>query len=785
VKDLTACFIAIIETLHEVRLFGDAFDECTDWNNLWHFSSQLAKARSTALHFLFTSRPERHIRDAVNSLDIPTVDLTCPEMNLDIKNFVIEKLDDPRFTRISVDGKELVKESLISRAGGMCVPPSIPVQFVLPLVRFRWVALQLLAVSKCRSKNALHRILFSLPSTLDDTYARILDRIDDIDRCRVLCILQFICFSARPIRMEEAAMLWLVGDNTGGPTCVDDVPFDSEDIFDFFGGLVSIERRLDAWNDPMWSFLSDEVRERLSVVQLAHFSVEEYLFSSRAGYWTLTGEASHLSIIQCSIAYYLHAVAVDGMSPCPPDQLLEKHSLAEYCCRYMSDHLDHLTPRDHPALISTFHCILHPDSNYTTARFSSLSFRKRWLPHDYNVAFTGNHALALILAARLGLSGVASWLLTFDTVQEQIDVFVYNFDCGPPILEAAAKGHTDVIRLLLENGANINQEGKDGQNALFVASQNGQKAAVQMLIEAGACVNNEDGMTPIEAVSIEGHQGIAKMLIKAGADVNLGSEPALYCASEGGHEDVVQTLILAGADINLEGGLGTALHAAANNHCTGEKVVKLLIDAGADVNKLAGEGRKSITRHGVRMNPGKYGTALQAAVAGDMDEPSALEAVQILIRAGANVNLVGGAYSTALQAAAYLSRPQIVEELIDAGADVNLVGGRYGTALRAAVISQYYWTEDRINVVQMLIRAGADVSLKGGKDTSPLEEAFKLACGRTEIVQILLDAGVKPQKRPLLSPTNSESDAGEREGKRPRICDCTVSDAECDCATST
>jgi hypothetical protein len=121
VKDLTACFIAVIQTVDEVRLFGDAFDECMDWNNLWHFSSQLAKARIPSLHFLFTSRPERHIRDAVNSLDIPTVDLTCPEMNRDIETFVIEQLDDPRFARISGGGKELVKESLISRAGGMCV----------------------------------------------------------------------------------------------------------------------------------------------------------------------------------------------------------------------------------------------------------------------------------------------------------------------------------------------------------------------------------------------------------------------------------------------------------------------------------------------------------------------------------------------------------------------------------------------------------------------------------------------------------------------------------------
>jgi hypothetical protein len=45
-------------------------------------------------------------------------------MNLDIQIFVIEQLEDPQFARISVDGKELVRESLISRAGGMCVFPS-------------------------------------------------------------------------------------------------------------------------------------------------------------------------------------------------------------------------------------------------------------------------------------------------------------------------------------------------------------------------------------------------------------------------------------------------------------------------------------------------------------------------------------------------------------------------------------------------------------------------------------------------------------------------------------
>jgi hypothetical protein len=354
-------------------------------------------------------------------------------------------------------------------------------------------------------------------------------------------------------------MLWLIKNTTGEPVCTDDILFESEDIFDFLGGLFSIEIA-DHTQSQTWNFLNKATHKKLSILQLTHFSVKEYLLLPRAGYWTLAGEASHLSIIQCSIAYYLHAVAVDGMSPRPSYQLLKKHSLAEYCCRYMSDHLDHLTPNDHPVLTSTFHCLLHPDSNYIATTFGSLFFREERESYNYPIPISDNHALALILSARLGLSEVSSWLLTFNTVQEQIDTFIFDFDCGPPILKVAAKGHTDVIRLLLGNGANINQEGEYGQKALIVASQNenGKEIAVRMLIEAGACVNNfdEDDQTPIIVASEEGHKGIVKMLIQAGADVNLGCGPAVYYTSLYEHEDVVQTLIFAGADVNLEGATG-------------------------------------------------------------------------------------------------------------------------------------------------------------------------------------------------------------------------------------
>jgi hypothetical protein len=119
-KDMTTCFIDAVKTLEEVRLFGDGFDECSEWNALWTFLSKVWKAQCPSLRFLFTSRPERNIRDAVNSLGIPSVDLIRSETTGDIERYVMEELDEnPRFTRIPVEGRELIRGTLTKKAQGM------------------------------------------------------------------------------------------------------------------------------------------------------------------------------------------------------------------------------------------------------------------------------------------------------------------------------------------------------------------------------------------------------------------------------------------------------------------------------------------------------------------------------------------------------------------------------------------------------------------------------------------------------------------------------------------
>ncbi|KAL4812423.1 Pfs, NACHT and ankyrin domain protein [Aspergillus spinulosporus] len=73
-----------------------------------------------------------------------------------------------------------------------------------------------------------------------------------------------------------------------------------------------------------------------------------------------------------------------------------------------------------------------------------------------------------------------------------------------------------------------------------------------------------------------------------------------------------------------------------------------------------------------------------------------------LIEMGAAINVQGGFYANALQAAAYGGHQEVVQLLLDEGADINMQGGFYGNALQAALLGGHQ------DVVQLLLDKGAD-----------------------------------------------------------------------------
>ena len=126
-------------------------------------------------------------------------------------------------------------------------------------------------------------------------------------------------------------------------------------------------------------------------------------------------------------------------------------------------------------------------------------------------------------------------------------------DSGPlltTLQQAAADGDEDMVRLLLSRGIDV--DGKEGdvsnETALHVAAHFGYQHIVDMLIQAGARVDDLDlqGQTPLHAAASSGQEAIARMLLLQGARLNCvdnAGDTPLHCAARYGRLEVVRLLI--------------------------------------------------------------------------------------------------------------------------------------------------------------------------------------------------------------------------------------------------
>ena len=94
----------------------------------------------------------------------------------------------------------------------------------------------------------------------------------------------------------------------------------------------------------------------------------------------------------------------------------------------------------------------------------------------------------------------------------------------PLICIASRNGHLDTLKLLLRSGAQVNLIAEDrGSNALFDSALGRNKDIVEVLIEAGADMNiqSKDGQTALVVVVGTGDEDIVEMLVKAGANPDI------------------------------------------------------------------------------------------------------------------------------------------------------------------------------------------------------------------------------------------------------------------------
>lgn len=171
------------------------------------------------------------------------------------------------------------------------------------------------------------------------------------------------------------------------------------------------------------------------------------------------------------------------------------------------------------------------------------------------------------------------------------------YQVGTPLFRAITTGDTAVVQRLLTEGEDPNEcYGADEEPALLVAAVERREEIVRHLLQAGANPNHGDmcGYTPLMAAVCADAINIVKLLIEAGADPHrhcgCSGANALQDAAIGGHADIVELLLNHGVkpddSENAEG--MTSLMCAVQ--ALDEESVQLLLTHGAKPGTRSSKG---------------------------------------------------------------------------------------------------------------------------------------------------------------------------------------------------
>ena len=261
-------------------------------------------------------------------------------------------------------------------------------------------------------------------------------------------------------------------------------------------------------------------------------------------------------------------------------------------------------------------------------------------------------------------------------LKHKADVNTVVSDGDTALILAADNNNMEMVKLLLSYGADIDYQGFRGRTALFCSLEYNRKENIEMvklLIKNKADVNiaydgdYENEETPLMYAIMKGYKETVKILIANKADINRrnrNNANALIYAYMFGHEDIADILLQNGSDslykslkvchlnqstlLNLNVPLINAAH-----YSTNEVFLQKLIDSGAYKDY-------------------DYDTALREAASYNN-----INAVKVLIKNNADVNVQNRGGMTALMSACYNGNLEMTKMLLDAGADKSIKRGNY------------------------------------------------------------------------------------------------------------
>src|SRR6266702_5276016 len=653
------------------------------------------------------------------------------------------------------------------------------------LYRFRWVYCQLDALRRYLPANIQHA-LNRLPETLDETYERTLLDIPEEKWEHAHRLFQCLIACNRPLRVKELAEVLAIKFDAEGTANLQTewrLEEAEEAVLSTCSTLIMVVDNDDYNYDYNYDYNHDYNHDDIGsrIVQFSHFSVKEFLTSSRltgsrqniSRYHVLLGP-SHMILTQACLSALLRLDdSTDGEN-------ILNFPLAMYAANHWHIHAlqENVKPRiqgDDKRLfdLSEPHYAAwtwiynasfgisrqrmsifrgRPPQPAAPPLFYAARFDLRDLvvdlvarrPQDINATHIdeGSPLLSALLSGHLE---IAELLIEHGAHASIADDTGYT-----PLSEISAKGYLELVNLLLKHGAETEDRWTEASYGAFVAAlRNGQFDFARFLLHHNVGINAQDrrGETPLHQL-LTGQLGArlegVQWLLEHGADVNardnndqtplsvasrLMTRPLPQLGADVKAQDqdtleIIRLLLYRGADARAKNKIGdTPLHEVALSR-EGMKVVKLLVEHGADVNAKAYDLQ----------------TPLHLA-----SRCGSLEIVRFLIEHGADISAVTKRRSTILHMASESENLEVVRFFVERGADVNAKTEDLRTPLhRGASVYE---------VVRFLVEHGADTSAETEEGETPLHMASRW--GIIEVARFLLerganiDAKTKERKTPL------------------------------------
>jgi len=366
---------------------------------------------------------------------------------------------------------------------------------------------------------------------------------------------------------------------------------------------------------------------------------------------------------------------------------------------------------------------------------------------DPNTTLPGGET-ALMTAARVGSVASVKALLARGAGVHAVD----ERRGQTALMWAAAEGHANVVELLIELGADVRTRLASGFTPLLFAVREGHTDVVRILLKAGADVNETvpvegrrrgyggrapaAGATPLLLAVTNAHFELAAYLLDAGADPNaalpgytvLHAVPSVRNPGVGDNDpppagsgsmtslELVKKLVAHGADLNARMTRRPNLSNTRLNEIGATPFMMAALTADAELMRtLAALGADPLISNTDNSTPLMAAAGLATRSPGEDagTEREVLEAIQVALDLGADINAVDNNGETAMHAAAYKNLPGVVKFLAARGARIDVWNrpDRFGWTPLAIAVGYRFGNfkpspETEASVREVMIAAG-------------------------------------------------------------------------------